>query len=334
MSSKVLDLRFVVVVVCGWLVGLAGCGRTSPTEVPVRLVAQQAGANPFQRRLEAPEFPDGAVWLNTKPLTKKDLKGKFVLLDFWTYCCINCMHILPELKKLEHDYPNNLVVIGVHSAKFEAEKITENIRSAILRNEIEHPVVNDKDHNLWNIYGVSSWPTAILIDPQGMAVWGTRGEFKADDVKAKLEMALPVYRDNKLLDERPFKLDLESAKAAAGPLSFPGKILADEKGGRLFISDSNHNRIVIASLDGKLIDVIGAGPIGRADGDYKTATFKHPQGCALVGNILYVADTENHLLRKVNLQSKTVTTIAGTGEQAANPWPGLDPAKTAISREE
>ena len=292
------------------------------------------GEHPFRDRLRVPDFPAGMTWLNTKPLTKKDLAGKFVLLDFWTYCCINCMHILPELKKLEHEYPNDLVVIGVHSAKFEAEKITENIRSAILRNEIEHPVVNDKDHDIWNIYGISSWPTAILIDPQGMAVWGTRGEFKAADVKAKLDAALPFYRDNKLLDERPFKLDLESAKEAAGPLSFPGKILADEKGQRLFISDSNHNRIVVAGLDGKLLDLIGAGPIGRSDGDFKTATFNHPQGCALVGNTLYVADTENHLLRKVDLQSKMVTTISGTGEQAASGFPGLDPAKTAISREE
>ena len=96
-----------------------------------------------------PEFSQGITWLNSGPLTKADLKGKFVLLDFWTYCCINCMHILPELKKLEQAYPNKLVVIGVHSAKFETEKETENIREAVLRYEIEHPVVNDADHSIW-----------------------------------------------------------------------------------------------------------------------------------------------------------------------------------------
>ncbi len=108
------------------------------------------------------------------------------------------------------------------------------------------------------------------------------------------------------------------------PLRFPGKILADEAGGRLFISDSNHNRIVIASLDGKLLEVIGNGQIGRADGSYDQATFDKPQGCALHGDTLYVADTENHLLRKVDLKAKTVTTIAGIGEQARHPWPGVE----------
>ena len=101
-------------------------------------------AHPFSQRAQAPEFPRDMDWLNTGgPLRLRDLKGKFVLLDFWTYCCINCLHILPELKKLEHAFPNELVVIGVHSAKFDTEKVSDNIREAVLRYEIEHPVVND-----------------------------------------------------------------------------------------------------------------------------------------------------------------------------------------------
>src|SRR5216117_3759960 len=115
--------------------------------------------NPFAHREQAPEFPQDVSWFNTKkPLKKEDLKGKFVLLDFWTYCCINCMHILPELKKLEHAHPNNLVVIGVHSGKFDAEHDVENIRKGILRNEIEHPVINDADYALWNHFGIDTWP--------------------------------------------------------------------------------------------------------------------------------------------------------------------------------
>src|SRR5262245_56707228 len=221
MSSKVLDLRFVVVVVCGWLVGLAGCGRTSPTEVPVRLVAQQAGANPFQRRLEAPEFPDGAVWLNTKPLTKKDLKGKFVILDFWTYCCINCMHILPELKKLEEKYPNELVVIGVHSAKFETEKDAQNIRDAVQRYEIIHPVVNDANHAWWDKFQVQSWPSLRVIDPEGKVVAGNSGEISFEALDAFMQKALPYYRQKKLLDETPLRFDLEANKAKKTPLRYP-----------------------------------------------------------------------------------------------------------------
>src|SRR6266849_3212255 len=101
-------------------------------------------------RVRAPELSGGRGWLNTdKPLSLSALKGKVVLLDFWTYGCINCMHIIPDLKKLEKKYPNELVVIGVHSAKFENEKDTENIRRIVLRYEIEHPIVNDADFAIW-----------------------------------------------------------------------------------------------------------------------------------------------------------------------------------------
>ena len=104
------------------------------------------------------------------------LKGKFVLLDFWTYCCINCIHVLPELKKAERKYANELVVIGVHSAKFDAEQDAKNISEAIQRYEIEHPVINDPNHRIWRAFDVSSWPTLYLIDPEGKLVWGRSGE--------------------------------------------------------------------------------------------------------------------------------------------------------------
>jgi DNA-binding beta-propeller fold protein YncE len=295
---------------------------------PVAQVGQQAAggnlAHPFPQRVPIPEFSENITWLNSQPLTKQDLKGKFVLLDFWTYCCINCIHILPELKKLEQQFPNNLVVIGVHSAKFETEKGTENIRQAILRYEIEHPVINDADHSMWWQYGINSWPTIALIDPEGNFVGKHSGEFKAPGVAQRITDALPYYRQNNLLDEKPLQFALEAHKEEPTPLRYPGKILADEKGNRLFISDSNHNRIVVTSLDGQLLDTIGSGAIGAGDGDFQTATFNHPQGCALTGDTLYVADTENHLLRKVDLKAKTVTTIAGTGEQASNPFPGWE----------
>jgi DNA-binding beta-propeller fold protein YncE len=244
-------------------------------------------------------------------------------LDFWTYCCINCIHVLPELKKLERAYPNELVVIGVHSAKFEGEQDTQNITDAVLRYEIEHPVVNDADHKIWNRYGVNSWPSFRVIDPEGNLVAQGSGEMKFEEFDAFFKSVLPYYRQRKLLDARPIKFDLESAKATQTPLRYPGKVLADEAGNRLFIADSNHNRIIIASLDGKLLEIIGSGSIGRLDGDYAKAQFDHPQGMALRDETLYVADTENHLLRKIDLRGKRVTTIAGIGQQGRNAWPGM-----------
>jgi DNA-binding beta-propeller fold protein YncE len=283
--------------------------------------------HPFPGAAKAPSLEGGVGWINTAgPLDIKDLRGKFVLLDFWTYCCINCLHILPELKKLEEAYPNEIVVIGVHSAKFETEEESESITEAVLRYEIEHPVVNDANHEIWNRYRVNSWPSVRVIDPEGNLVAGDSGEVEFEVLDGFFKKVLPYYKKKGLLDETPLRFDLEAYSAEKTPLRFPGKVLADPAGQRLFIADSNHNRLVIATLQGKLLDVIGSGEIGSADGEYAKASFNKPQGMALKDQTLYVADTENHLLRKIDLASKQVTTIAGRGFQGRNPWPGLDMA--------
>lgn len=284
--------------------------------------------HPFPNHVKAPSLDGGVAWINSAgPIDLADLKGKFVILDFWTYCCINCMHILPELKKLEHAYPNNLVVIGVHSAKFENEKDAKNIEEAVLRYEIEHPVVNDSNHVLWNKYDVNSWPSLRVIDPEGNVIAGNSGELTFEILDAFMKRAMPYYRKKKVLNETPLAWNMAAFKATQTPLRFPGKVLADEAGKRLFIADSNHNRIVVTDLNGKLLEIVGAGSVGMTDGDYRTATFNHPQGMALHGEVLYVADTENHMLRKVDLKKKHVATIAGNGHQFRNK-PGERPKKS------
>lgn len=294
--------------------------------------AQQI-ANPFTQRIDAPELPDGLAWTNTDGQIKlKDLKGKFVLLDFWTYCCINCIQTLPELKKLEKAYPNELVVIGVHSGKFDGEKDSQNIADAVLREGIEHPVVNDADQLIWDAFSVNSWPTLILIDPEGKVVGRKSGETKFELIDGVLKKAIPYYEQEKLLDRKPLKWSLLEEKREKTPLKFPGKVLADAEGKRLFITDTKHNRLVITALDGKLIDTIGSGKEGKADGSFDAAEFKKPQGVALLGSVLYVADTENHLIRKVDLEAKVVSTIAGTGAQSAFPFPGITEESTSFPK--
>ncbi|HEX3868831.1 MAG TPA: hypothetical protein VHV77_00200, partial [Pirellulales bacterium] len=150
----------------------------------------------------------------------------------------------------------------------------------------------------------------------GYAIWGNNGETPFATLDAVMTKGLAYYKRKGLVDETPLRFELESAKAVDTPLRYPGKVVADEASGRLFIADSNHNRIVVAKLDGTLLDVIGNGQVGATDGDYTTATFNHPQGMAANGQTLYVADTENHLLRKVDLDKKSVKTIAGRGIQA------------------
>ncbi|HSE36801.1 MAG TPA: thioredoxin-like domain-containing protein, partial [Blastocatellia bacterium] len=271
----------------------------------------------YEGKVNAPEFPEGMEWLNSeRPLTIRQLKGKVVLLDFWTYCCINCIHIIPDLKKLEHKYQNELVVIGVHSAKFTAEKGTENIRQAILRYEIEHPVVNDHEMEIWQDYTANAWPTLFLIDPAGKVVAYMSGEGVYAQLDGIIAKVIETFDAKKMIDRRPLNLKLERQRTPTSVLAFPGKVLADEKSKQLFISDSNHNRIVVVSLnDSSVKEVIGSGQIGLADGSFETAAFNHPQGMALDGSTLYVADTENHAIRAIDLAKKTVATIAGTGEQ-------------------
>jgi DNA-binding beta-propeller fold protein YncE len=268
-------------------------------------------------RVRAPEITGGRGWLNTdKSLSLAALKGKVVLLDFWTYGCINCIHIIPDLKKLEDKYAKQLVVIGVHSAKFDNEKQTENIRRIILRYEIEHPVYNDADFKVWQSYGVRAWPTQVLIDPAGYVIGAISGEGNYDAIDLTIAKTVEDFRKRGELNEEPLKLALERAKVGDLPLAFPGKLLADANADRLFIADSNHNRVVITKLDGTLVETIGTGERGAADGPFAKASFYRPQGMALDGESLYVADTENHLIRKVDLKARTVQTIAGTGNQS------------------
>jgi thiol-disulfide isomerase/thioredoxin len=269
--------------------------------------------------VSAPDFPAGAEWLNVSaPISIADLHGKIVLLDFWTYGCINCIHVIPDVKRLEAEYPDSLVVIGVHSAKFTNEGETENIRRIVQRYEVTHPVINDNQFIVWDEYSVNAWPTFMLIDPFGKVVGQMAGEGVYDKLAPIIATMDQEYRAAGALSLNPLpmlKPEITSNPDDT-PLRYPGKVLADAASNRLFISDSNHNRIVVAALDTyEVLDVIGTGTEGLKDGSFETAQFFRPQGLTLDGNTLYVADTENHALRAVNLDTRTVTTAAGTGKQ-------------------
>src|SRR3712207_3570738 len=163
MSRRIFyALAFALVAAChAW----AQSVKTSATKGAFTVLYRQG------ERVRAPELEGGRGWLNTDaPLSLAALRGKVVLLDFWTYGCVNCMHVIPDLKRLEEKYRKQLVVIGVHSAKFENEKETENIRRIVLRYGLEHPVVNDADFRIWKSYAVRAWPTQVLIDPADYVV--------------------------------------------------------------------------------------------------------------------------------------------------------------------
>jgi len=284
----------------------------------------------------APEFPEKMDWLNAAgPITMKDLKGKVVLLDFWTTCCINCIHTLPDLAKLEKKYPNEVVVIGVHSAKFDSEKETKNIRKAVLRYEIAHPVVNDGDHKIWDKYGVMSWPTLVVVDTAGNVVGATSGEGNYETLDKVIAKLIEEGKKKKTLNDKPIRFDLVRFREKGDtPLFFPGKVFADEKSKRLFIADSTHHRIVVTDLDGKKLGIIGSGTPGFKDGKFADAQFDDPQGMALDGDLLYIADRKNHSIRAANLKTGEVKIFAGTGAQDSKSRftdTPADPLKTGLN---
>jgi hypothetical protein len=223
------------------------------------------------------------------------------------------MQLLPQLAEVEKHFPEELVIIGVHSPKFPAERDSRSLRSAVLRNEAEHPVVNDADMTIWSSYAVRAWPTLMFLDPQGRVIGKHEGEAPADALIDTVAGLVERFDADGLIDRTPIPGIRPMARPDT-PLAFPGKILADETTDRLFIADTGHNRIVVTKLDGSEPWVIGNGAAGLADGDFSEARFHNPEGMALDGETLYVADKNNHAIRRVDLTVRSVTTIAGTGE--------------------
>lgn len=230
------------------------------------------------------------------------------------------------MRRLEEKYVRELVVIGVHSAKFPTEKGTEKIRQAVLRHQIEHPVVNDADFQIWGAYTVHAWPTLVLIGPEGQHLGAHAGEITFEMFDPAIAQAIAEFDARGLIDRR---LPIFRPERLIGPdavLSFPGKVLVDLAGGRLFIADSGHHRLLVVALsdegtEGQIEALIGTGKATLYDGGFAAAAFNAPRGMALVGDVLYVADTGNHAIRAVRLGGSTVETLAGPPKVALrSPW--------------
>src|SRR5436305_2700141 len=224
------------------------------------------------------------------------------------------MHALAQLRELEITFPDELSIVSVHSSKFSREKFTDSVRDAVLRYGIEHPVVNDRSMRIWREYAVRAWPTLVFIDPENSVIDKHEGEIHPEATKKLLREMIAEFDAQGLLDHRPLRFARESAPEAV--IAFPGKLAVDAQANRLVVSDSGHHRLLEMNLSGKIRQVIGTGEAGRTDGPFPQAQFNRPQGVTLVGDMLYVADTENHLVRRVHLATQQVETIAGTGEQA------------------
>ncbi|MEN3610205.1 NHL domain-containing thioredoxin family protein [Plantactinospora sp. ZYX-F-223] len=273
-------------------------------------------------RVRAPELR-GRRWLNAggADLTLSDLRGKIVILDFWTFCCINCLHVLDELRPLEEKYGDALVVIGVHSPKFEHERDPDALAAAVERYGVAHPVLDDAEMAVWQQYAAKAWPTLNVIDPEGYVVASMAGEGHAEGLSRLLDELIATHEAKGTLHrgDGPYVPPAEPETA----LRFPGKAIVLD-GGNLLVSDSARHSVVELAPDGEtVLRRIGSGERGRSDGPAEAARFAEPQGlCRLpehaaevAGYDIVVADTVNHLLRGVRLATGEVITVAGTGRQ-------------------
>lgn len=289
----------------------------------------------WEQDLSVPEFPEGLEWLNTEePLSiYKDLCGKVVVLDFFTYCCINCIHLLPDLHELERRFSDKdgLLVVGVHSAKFPNEKVLDNIKSAVLRYDITHPVVNDRDASLWQELEVSCWPTLVILGPRGNMLFSLIGEGHKDKLFSYTSTALKYYKDRGQIRDGSIGIKLFKESLPPSPLLFPGKVAADHATGRLVVADTGHHRILVIQKNGQIQCSIGGPNPGRKDGMFSESSFNSPQGVAIVNNVIYVADTENHLIRKIDLDAEEVSTVAGVGIQGTDTQGGEEGEKQPLS---
>ena len=273
-------------------------------------------------RVRASEL-EGRNWLNTggRQLNLEDLRGKIVLLDFWTFCCINCLHVLDELRPLEEKYSDVLVTVGVHSPKFEHEADPVALAAAVERYEIHHPVLDDPELLTWQAYTARAWPTLVVLDPEGYIVAHLSGEGHAAGLESLVAELVEEHEAKGTLHrgDGPYV----PAEPTAGNLRFPGKVTA-LPGGTFLVADTGHHRLVELEADLTTVRrVIGDGTKGWADGDAASARFNEPQGVALLpadiaakaGYDVVVADTVNHRLRGVDLAAGTVSTVAGNGVQ-------------------
>lgn len=265
-------------------------------------------------KVRAPELR-GRRWLNTggEDVTLAGLRGRIVVLDFWTFCCVNCLHALDELRPLEAEFGDVLTIIGVHSPKFLHEADPAAVEAAVERYDVTHPVLDDPELTTWDAYAARAWPTLAVVDPDGFVVARMAGEGHGPGLAALVRELVDTHGDRLRRGDDPYV----PPPAPDTALRFPGKVVA-LPGGTFLVSDTAHHQLVELGPDLETeVRRIGAGERGLTDGAAATARFSEPQGLLVLpaGDAVLVADTVNHAVRRVDLADGTVSTLAGTGEQ-------------------
>ena len=264
-------------------------------------------------RTPAPEFPAGLDWVNASeaPMLSA-LRGRAVLLWFWSYDNVHCWNLLPDLTYLENRYHDGLTVIGIHTPKYPHQRDSGAVLKAVNRLHIRHPVANDPDHLLWRQYGVDAWPSAVLIDAEGLISAIIPGEGRRQDLDERIAAVLDEAAER---DLREYEAAVPASRPEPRlPLLFPGKLLDTDK--LLYVADSGHHRVLECNHDGRILRQFGSADAGYWDGRNEECGLNDPQGLAIRDDFLYVADRGNHCVRRIRLYGGDVETVLGNGEHA------------------
>ena len=242
--------------------------------------------------VHAPEFPSDLEWVNTEGrVTLTELRGRVVLIEFWSSCCINCHHNLARLREVRARYGPELAILAVHSGKFSNEGSSHAIALAAERYGLHHPCLNDSKFRVWEEYCVHCWPTVVCVDPEGNIAFVSEGELDPDRVAPRLdELVARATRHDPLAWEM-------RANPPAGFLRYPSKVCC---GAHLYVADTGHGRVLECSYGGAVLRTF--------------SEFTEPRGLCLHEGTLYVADTGSHQVKAVDLGSGEVRVLAGNGE--------------------
>ena len=262
-------------------------------------------------KVRAPELV-GRRWLNTgdRPLTIAGLRGKVVLLDFWTFCCVNCLHVINELREVERRFPDELVVIGVHSPKFEHEREAAAVQAAVERYGVHHPVLDDPDLVTWSAYTARAWPTLVVVDPQGYVVATMSGEGHGPGLVSLVDELVGEHtaKGTLHLGDGPYVPPPPPTSA----LRFPGKAAALPDGSFL-VSDTAHHQVV--QLEADLVTERRRWGGGCALAEPQGVLVLPEDEAARLGYDVLVASSADHRVAALSLSQNGVHTVAGTGRQ-------------------
>ena len=293
-------------------------------------------------RVRAPELAGSGGWIGVDAeLSLASLRGKVVLLHFWTFSCLNCLRVQRELRRVERRFPEELVVVGVHSPKYPREADHRAVAHAVARHRVSHPVLDDPDRATWSRYGVRAWPTVVVVDPDGYVVRAASGEGHGRSLEQLVAEVVESHRAKGTLAAEP--LDLDWPRPPPGPLAYPGKVAVSADGQRLAIADTGHDQVVVCSMEGLVLDVhsgfsepqgvrfegdtvvvcdSGADRVVRTDGAVVVDGIASPWDLVVdQDGSLLVAEAARHRLRRVRPGEQRALVAAGTGGEGLEDGP-------------